>query len=61
MLIIIDNVNEPNSLNKEDILFPNDPSASYNILNSDAIFYLLLEKILNYMLRDSAIYGIQRR
>jgi hypothetical protein len=33
MLIIIDNVNEPNSLNEDDILFPNDPSASYNLLN----------------------------
>jgi hypothetical protein len=32
MLIIIDNVNEPDSLNKEDILFPNNPSASYNLL-----------------------------
>jgi hypothetical protein len=33
ILIVIDNVNDANSLEKDDILFPNNPSANYNLLN----------------------------
>ncbi|MGC2574099.1 MAG: TIR domain-containing protein [Candidatus Nitrosopolaris sp.] len=33
MLLVIDNVNEANSLEKDDILLPNNPSANYNLLN----------------------------
>lgn len=33
MLLIIDNVDEPLSLNDENILFPNDPSSNFSILN----------------------------
>jgi hypothetical protein len=33
MLLIIDNVDEPLSLNDENILFPNDPSSNFSLLN----------------------------
>ena len=33
ILLIIDNVDEPLSLNDENILFPNDPSSNFSLLN----------------------------
>jgi hypothetical protein len=32
MLLVIDNIDEANSLNDMNILFPNDPTANYNVL-----------------------------
>jgi NB-ARC domain len=34
MLMLIDNVGDANSLEKDDILFPNNPSFNYNLLNT---------------------------